>query len=43
MTKSVNINKIATLRNARGGNVPDLLKVATDIQKFGQGITIIPS
>ncbi len=36
MTKlSVNINKIATLRNARGGNVPDLLKVATDIQKFG--------
>ena len=44
MTKlSVNINKIATLRNARGGNVPDLLKVATDIQKFGaQGITIHP-
>lgn len=40
---SVNINKIATLRNARGGNVPDLLKVATDIQKFGaQGITIHP-
>jgi pyridoxine 5-phosphate synthase len=36
MTKlSVNINKIATLRNARR-NVPDLLKVATDIQKFGQ-------
>lgn len=44
MTKlSVNINKIATLRNARGGNVPDLLKVATDIQQFGgQGITIHP-
>jgi pyridoxine 5'-phosphate synthase PdxJ len=35
MTKlSVNINKIATLRNARGGNVPDLLKVATDIQNL---------
>ena len=44
MTKlSVNINKIATLRNARGGNVPDLLKVAADIQKFGaEGITIHP-
>ncbi|NJM79964.1 MAG: pyridoxine 5'-phosphate synthase [Flavobacterium sp.] len=44
MTKlSVNINKIATLRNARGGNVPDLLKVAQDIQAFGaQGITIHP-
>ena len=44
MTKlSVNINKIATLRNARGGNVPDLLKVATDLQQFGaQGITIHP-
>lgn len=44
MTKlSVNINKIATLRNARGGNVPDLLKVASDIQQFGgQGITIHP-
>ncbi len=44
MTKlSVNINKMATLRNARGGNAPDLLKVATDIQKFGaQGITIHP-
>lgn len=44
MTKlSVNINKIATLRNARGGNAPDLLKVATDIQKYGaQGITIHP-
>ncbi|WP_026451414.1 pyridoxine 5'-phosphate synthase [Aequorivita capsosiphonis] len=44
MTKlSVNINKIATLRNARGGNVPDLLKVAKDLQRFGaQGITIHP-
>ena len=44
MTKlSVNINKIATLRNARGGNVPNLLQVATDLQKFGaQGITIHP-
>lgn len=44
MTKlSVNINKIATLRNARGGNVPDLLKVAADIQQFGaHGITIHP-
>lgn len=44
MTKlSVNINKIATLRNSRGGDVPNLLKVATDIQKFGgQGITIHP-
>lgn len=44
MTKlSVNINKIATLRNARGGNIPDLLKAASDIQRFGaQGITIHP-
>ena len=44
MTKlSVNINKIATLRNARGGNVPDLLKVASDIESFGaQGITVHP-
>lgn len=44
MTKlSVNINKIATLRNSRGGNVPDLLKVAADVQKFGaQGVTIHP-
>ena len=40
---SVNINKIATLRNSRGGNIPDLLKVAADIQSFGaQGITIHP-
>lgn len=44
MTKlSVNINKVATLRNARGGNVPDLLKVASDLEKMGaQGITIHP-
>ena len=44
MTKlSVNINKIATLRNARGSNVPDLLEVAKDIQRFGaHGITIHP-
>lgn len=44
MTKlSVNINKIATLRNARGGNVPDLLQVTKDVQQFGaQGITIHP-
>ena len=40
---SVNINKVATLRNSRGGNVPDLLKVAQDLQAFGaQGITIHP-
>ena len=40
---SVNINKIATLRNARGGNIPDILKVAEDCQKFGaDGITIHP-
>ncbi len=40
---SVNINKIATLRNARGGNFPDVLKVARDIEDFGaQGITIHP-
>jgi len=44
MTKlSVNINKIATLRNARGGNVPDVQKVAVDCQAFGaQGITVHP-
>ena len=44
MTKlSVNINKIATLRNSRGGDVPNLLQVASDIQDFGaQGITIHP-
>lgn len=40
---SVNINKIATLRNARGGNVPDLIKAAVDIQRFGaEGITVHP-
>ena len=40
---SVNINKIATLRNARGGNVPNLLQVAADFERFGaQGITIHP-
>jgi pyridoxine 5-phosphate synthase len=40
---SVNINKIATLRNSRGGNLPNLLTVATDIQQFGaEGITIHP-
>ncbi len=44
MTKlSVNINKIATLRNARGGNVPDVLKVAVDCERFGaEGITVHP-
>lgn len=44
MTKlSVNINKIATLRNSRGGNVPDVLKVAVDAERFGaQGITVHP-
>ncbi|MDI1356192.1 MAG: pyridoxine 5'-phosphate synthase [bacterium] len=44
MTKlSVNINKIATLRNARGGNVPDLIKAAKDIERFGaEGITVHP-
>jgi len=44
MTKlSVNINKIATLRNARGGNVPDVIKAAIDCEKFGaQGITVHP-
>ena len=44
MTKlSVNINKLATLRNARGGNVPNLLTAAQDIERFGaQGITIHP-
>lgn len=40
---SVNINKIATLRNARGGNVPDVLKAAADCQRYGaQGITVHP-
>lgn len=40
---SVNINKIATIRNARGGNTPDLFKAAIDIERFGaQGITVHP-
>jgi len=40
---SVNINKIATLRNARGGNVPDVIKAAIDCERFGaQGITVHP-
>lgn len=40
---SVNINKIATLRNARGGNLPDVLKAAVDCERFGaQGITVHP-
>ena len=40
---SVNINKIATLRNARGGNLPDSVKAAVDIERFGaEGITVHP-
>jgi len=40
---SVNINKIATLRNARGGDMPNVLKTALDIERFGgQGITVHP-
>ncbi len=44
MTKlSVNINKIATLRNARGGNMPDVLKAAVNCERFGaEGITVHP-
>ena len=44
MTKlSVNINKFATLRNARGGNNPDLVKAAIDVQRFGaDGVTVHP-
>ena len=44
MTKlSVNINKVATLRNARGGNNPDVTKVAMDCEAFGaEGITVHP-
>jgi len=44
MTKlSVNINKVATIRNARGGNNPDVLRVATDCEAFGaEGITVHP-
>jgi pyridoxine 5-phosphate synthase len=40
---SVNINKIATLRNSRGGNIPDVLKAAVDCQDYGaEGITVHP-
>lgn len=40
---SVNINKIATLRNARGGNMPDVVRAAADIERFGaEGITVHP-
>ncbi len=40
---SVNINKVATIRNARGGNVPNVLQVALDCERFGaQGITVHP-
>ena len=40
---SVNINKVATLRNARGGNVPNVVKVALDCESFGaDGITVHP-
>ncbi|MDR0700574.1 MAG: pyridoxine 5'-phosphate synthase [Tannerella sp.] len=44
MTKlSVNINKVATIRNSRGGNIPDIAKVAQDCERFGaQGITVHP-
>ena len=44
MTKlSVNINKVATIRNARGGNNPDVLRVAKDCEAYGaQGITVHP-
>ncbi|MEL0145720.1 MAG: pyridoxine 5'-phosphate synthase, partial [Schleiferiaceae bacterium] len=40
---SVNINKVATLRNARGGDVPNVLQVALDCERFGaEGITVHP-
>ncbi|MBL7941173.1 MAG: pyridoxine 5'-phosphate synthase [Flavobacteriales bacterium] len=40
---SVNINKIATIRNARGGNIPDVVKAAIDLENFGaEGITVHP-
>ena len=44
MTKlSVNINKIATLRNSRGGNVPNVVQFAKDVQRFGaEGVTVHP-
>jgi len=43
MTKlSVNINKIATLRNSRGGDVPNVVQFAKDVQRFGaEGVTIL--
>ena len=44
MTKlSVNINKIATLRNSRGGDNPNVVKAAMDVQRFGaDGVTVHP-
>ena len=40
---SININKIATIRNARGGNMPDVAKAAVDCERFGaEGITVHP-
>src|SRR3954470_1209125 len=40
---SININKIATLRNSRGGNNPDVIKAAVDVQRFGaDGVTVHP-
>ena len=44
MTKlSVNINKIAVVRNSRGGNLPDVVRAALDCERFGaQGITVHP-
>ena len=44
MTKlSVNINKIAVVRNSRGGNMPDVVRAALDIERFGaDGITVHP-
>ena len=44
MTKlSVNVNKIAVIRNSRGGNLPDVVRAATDIERFGaEGITVHP-
>ena len=45
MTKlSVNINKIAVVRNSRGGNLPDVVRAALDIERFGaDGITVVPA
>ena len=40
---SVNINKVATIRNSRGGNIPDVKQIAQDCESFGaQGITMHP-